>query len=69
MDSGRSNETEWPNNTLLSLILPADGQGEGERGRWGAHIISGGTIVSTSIAPWPCIGRACPKRYKDFNIQ
>ena len=28
-------ETEWPNNTLLTYTLPADGQGEGERGRWG----------------------------------
>ena len=32
MDSGHSNETEWPNNTLLTYTLPADGQGEGERG-------------------------------------
>jgi hypothetical protein len=33
MDSWRSNETEWPNNTLLTYTLSADGQGEGERGR------------------------------------
>ena len=26
----------WPNNTLLTYTLPADGQGEGERGRY-AH--------------------------------
>ena len=33
MDSGHSNETEWPNNTLLTYTLPADGQSEGELGR------------------------------------
>ena len=34
MDFGHSNETRWPNHTLLAYTLPADGQGEGERGRW-----------------------------------
>ena len=29
MDSRRSNEARWPNNTLLAYTLPADGQGEG----------------------------------------
>jgi hypothetical protein len=33
MDSGHRNETRWPNHTLLTYTLPADGQGEGERGR------------------------------------
>ncbi len=33
MDSGHSNETEWPNNTLLTYTLPADWQSEEERGR------------------------------------
>jgi hypothetical protein len=31
MDFGHSHETEWPNNTLFTYTLPADGQGEGER--------------------------------------
>ena len=30
MDSGRRNETQWP-NTLLTYTLAAGGQGEGER--------------------------------------
>ena len=33
MDCERRNETEWPNHTLLAYTSPADGQGEGERGR------------------------------------
>ena len=34
MDSGRRNETQWLNNTLLTYTLTADGQGEGERERY-----------------------------------
>jgi hypothetical protein len=33
MDSGHSSKIGYPNNTLLTYTLPADGQGEGERGR------------------------------------
>jgi len=37
MACAHSNERQWPNNTLLTYTLPADGQGEGERGRWVAE--------------------------------
>jgi len=39
MDSAHSNEARWPNNTLLTYTLPADGQGEGERRRVGKQIL------------------------------
>jgi hypothetical protein len=33
MDAAHSNKIGYPNNTLLTYTLPADGQGEGERRR------------------------------------
>jgi len=42
MDYGHRNRTRWPNHTLLTYTLPADGQGEGERGRQPAAIENNG---------------------------
>ena len=46
MDSGHSNETECPNNTLLTYTLSADGQDEGERGVRKSLSLSGSQSLS-----------------------
>ena len=41
MDAAHSNKIGYPNNTLLTYTLPADGQGEGERRRVEAEPLRG----------------------------